>query len=325
MGISLIDPSGNALGLALGLRALGHDVRITIGLGDRFREELVEQVLGGRTVMPDPRAELLVVVDNFADIRWALENDRQLDAPMDPDDPLGPTINPLIYPLRLRRYLDLAAGAQRVVWIDTSDRQAPRERMLAAVPGVQLAREVPVVGADPEWQPFPFLYHPNVLWMEHLRARGLWSVTAVSRPRLLDWVFCGLVDDGRYQGRRRALLQDVIARWPAVRGVVPPLGPFRDVLRWLQCSRLMLDLPGCGEICFRLHEALALGVPILRPWPWTVAMADGLEAVRVTDPTQATVPDHDQVLEIYERCYAPRAAARCVLAALQPVPAHACP
>ncbi|MEO6595262.1 MAG: hypothetical protein ABIP94_10965 [Planctomycetota bacterium] len=148
--------------------------------------------------------------------------------------------------------------------IDMSDKGAPREIGFEALPNATLfARECAVGDAGP-WRPFPFLYNHVLLWLEHLRPAYEWFVPANQRRFVSDWAFCGTIEHPRYGDRRRLALVQAVQRWSQLRGAIATQIPFVDVLRMLQATQFGLDLPGAGELCFRLHESLALGTPVLR-------------------------------------------------------------
>ena len=77
------------------------------------------------------------------------------------------------------------------------------------------------------------------------------------------------------------------------------------------------DLPGAGELCFRMHECLALGVPVLQPEPFTIAVPPGLEQVVSDEPELLERLDPEAVRAVYLDCCSPRAAAQMLLAAVQ--------
>ncbi|HLQ38717.1 MAG TPA: hypothetical protein VK348_12990 [Planctomycetota bacterium] len=323
MRIAFLDHSGCGLGLAIGLVELGHHVAYTgpqrwagdpHGDVERMIRELLDRYCGGNTPRVDTDADLLVILDGFADLLDSLHAGRQVVCRIDLAAPLRATLNPLIYPERLRLWLQLASAARSVVAIDCSDLRGPCEPAFERLPHCALlAREVGRDETGP-WRPFPFLYNPVLLWLEHLRPQREWLVPGSSRRATWDWAFCGTVDHPRYRGRRQALLQEVGRRWPGLRGCVPTTVPFAEVLRVLQSSRCGLDLPGAGELCFRLHECLALGVPVLRPWPFSIALPPGVEAAIVRDPAASPALDLEAVRAVHLQHYAPRVAAAALLA-----------
>ncbi|MEM7205538.1 MAG: hypothetical protein AAF628_35100 [Planctomycetota bacterium] len=331
MRVAVVDPSSVGLGLALGLIELGHKVAYTPGVrpagvapgpADGFVDQLVERVLGGARRLPDPSADLLVFVDAWSGGLQALERREQHGAPFDPNEALLATVNPAMYPHRLRSCLELLGSAPRVAVIDVSDQNGPREPVFEGLAGVTLlAREVRLADAGSPWSPWPYLYNPAMLWLEWLCPRANWFIPRGRRSIDLDWVFCGVVDHPRYGGRRRARLAEIRQRFPAARSRVPPLTTsFTDVVRLLQASAAGLDLPGTGEICFRLHEALALDVPMLRPWPFTVHLPAGLSDAFVAAPGRATQMPPGAVRALYEAYYAPACAAQSLLDAVASTP-----
>ncbi|MFO1077275.1 MAG: hypothetical protein U1E73_06060 [Planctomycetota bacterium] len=157
--------------------------------------------------------------------------------------------------------------------------------------------------------------------MQRLRPRHDWWIPPARRRAVLDWTFCGTVDHPRYGGRRAAAIAAIRERWPFLRGDVCERASFADVVGRLQAARACLDLPGAGELCFRVHEALTLGVPLWRPEPFGVHTAPGLEAVIGGDPRALGELDPHAVSAIAESCYSPRAAATALLAAVESISA----
>lgn len=322
MRIAVLDISGGGLGLGLGLVQLGHEVRYLgpeawpgdpQGELDEQRRQLIEHHFAGEARCDDGD-ELLVVYGSFADELRAMHLQLYFDQRYCPEAPLRPTLNPLVYPARLQLALTWASAAPRVVVVDGSDARALREPVFEQLPNTTLlAREVGRT-EQTAWRPFPFLYNPVLLWLETLRPEQEWLVPAERRAPQWDWGFCGTVDHPRYGDRRRRGIAEVQQCWPGGRGVVATTASFGDVLRVLQSVRCGLDLPGAGEICFRLHEYLALGVPVLRPSPFGVVLPVGVHRAIVAGPEQLAGLDVDAVRAIYRARYAPRAAAATLLA-----------
>lgn len=327
MRIVVQDPSGSGLGVALGLGELGHEVRYrgparraepAPGSFEQLRQRLVAHRFGAGVARDDDTGDLLVAVDTFADILGTLGRGIGTDLPMDAGDPFAHTLNPLVYPARLQRWCDLVGRAPRVAVVDLSDAAAPLEPLFEALPGATLlSREGG--GAGGTWQPFPYLYNNVLLAIENLHhERDWWHPPAHRRPDV-DWTFCGTVRHPRYGDHRLRALDEARQRWPHLRNRVASDVSFVDVLRLLQCTRYGLDLPGAGELCFRLHESLALGTPVLRLGPGRVQLAPGLERAVTDDPVAFTPPDAFAVRELYREHYAPRAAATALLAAVDRV------
>jgi hypothetical protein len=322
------DPTGSGLGLAIGLVELGHAVtyRGTRGGGGsadaptaRLQRDLVRRCFGAGDANEHADGDLLVAVDTFADFLHALENGIGAGAPMDPHDAFAATHNPLVYPERLRRWLDLASRAPRLCVVDLSDAGAPREVAFEALPQATLLfREQSARGGP--WQPFPYLYNNVLLAVEHLHAEHEWWRPSARRSASVDWTFCGTLHHPRYGDRRLRALATANRRWPTLRGHVAIGAPFVEVLHLLQSTRYCLDLPGAGELCFRLHEALALGTPLLRLGPGRVELPAGLAGVVTCDPERLAPADAETVRDVYRGHYAPRAAAAALLRATQSQP-----
>ncbi len=113
------------------------------------------------------------------------------------------------------------------------------------------------------------------------------------------------------------MLSELPGKWPQLQGTVQAGASFLEVLRTLQSVRFGIDLPGIGELCFRLHECLALGTKVVRPTPGQIAVPRGLEAVVVRDPAELRDYQPDTVRAVYKALYSPRAAAAWFLAGVR--------
>lgn len=322
MRVEVVDPSGGGLALAIGLAQLGHEVAhrgptswaaAAPGSPARCSRELQQRFLRPAHDGDAP-ADLLVIVDVFADLLHQLQSGSGC-RPDDPDrDPLRDDASVLAYPRRLAFYLERAAAAPAVAVVDMADRRDERESAFAGLPQATLfARECAAHGDGP-WRPFPFLFNQVMLWLELLRPRDEWWIAPAARRPRVDWAFCGSLDHPRYGGRRRVMLDELARRWPGSRGEVMSTAPFLDVLRTLQSARFGVDLPGAGELCFRLHECLALGVPVVRPFAGDQAVPRGLADVLAADPAALRVWQPDAVAAFAAAHYCPRAAASWLLA-----------
>ncbi len=232
-------------------------------------------------------------------------------------DPLQDDAGALVYPHRLRYWLERAQAADRVAVVDMSDHAGPREVAFEALPNARLfAREAPAQ-AGGRWRPLPFLYNAVVLWLEYTRPPREWWFLPERRRHDWDCAFCGTVDHPRYGGARRRVLETLDGLWPGSRGIVQSGIPFAEVMGLWQAARCGVDLPGQGALCFRLHECLAVGTPLWRPVPSRVALPDGLLPVVFADPRDLPAADPDEVRAVYLEHYAPRAAAERLLDGLQ--------
>lgn len=310
MRIDIWDPTGCGLGLGLGLRQLGHRV-VFAGPqfwwdngSDRMLRDLHAFAFEPAHARHDPAdSDLLILVEVFADRRAALG-----------DEPPATALTE--YEARVRGWLDIAARAKRVVILDASDRRDGREQAFAALPDVTLlARECSLQERGP-WRAFPFLYNNVLLFAETMASNGNWFVPFAQRQSQWDWAFCGTIEHPRYGDRRGRALARLLERWPGLTGRIVERAPFVDVLRDLQASRCGIDLAGAGQLCFRLHEYLALGLPIVRDEPFPVRIASGIAAAIRSDPIAAAAIRAEEVHDVYRRCYAPRAAAEWLLACL---------
>ncbi|MFT7534680.1 MAG: hypothetical protein ACI85K_000629 [Hyphomicrobiaceae bacterium] len=325
MRVEVIDPSGHGIGTAIGLLELGHAVRYVGAHSLRpgsaqlqhMRHELIEHMFGGSQKAAG-ESDLLVIVDVFGDYLQCFDSGIG-PAGVAVTDPMQDNAGVLIYPHRLQFLCDRAQAASRVAVIDMSDHGCYREPAFEALPNAHLfAREVHATD-DGAWRPFPFLYNLAMLWAEYTRPQSQWLVTERS-TKTWDWVFCGTLAHERYGRKREAAIQVLAERWPELTGAVLAQIPFHEVLCALQSVRLGLDLPGVGELCFRLHECLAVGTPVWRPFTRHVALPAGLQDIVIADPSEASVSDPEAVRAIYAERYAPMAAARWLLAGIDAPP-----
>lgn len=318
MRVEVVDPSGLGLGLAIGLLELGHDVHYTPCCSPRdqgscvgeMRRELIDHMFGnGQPSVADP--DLLVLIDVSADLlRCLARGEDASDTAV--THPLQDDAGVLVYPSRLHYFVERAQAAPRVAVIDMSDVHGPRECAFEALPHVQLfAREVHG-SREGAWQSFPFLYNLAMLWLEYLRPTTEWLVEK-DRPQQWDWAFCGTIAHERYARKREAAIAVLASRWPELRGTVISQVSFRDVLGILQSIRFGLDLQGAGQLCFRLHECLALGTPVWQPLPSDLHLPAGLSSVLFADPANAPSTDVASVRAIYAQHYGPAAAATWLL------------
>lgn len=281
----------------------------------RMRTELIERMFGG-SEKPRGGSDLLVVVDVFGDYLQCLDTGFGPEG-VPVTDPMQDDAGVMVYPHRLQFLCERMQEADRVAVIDMSDHGAYREPALEFLPDARLlAREArgDEVGA---WSPYPFLYNVAMLWLEYVQPQSCWLLSQRSSPRW-DWAFCGTLAHERYGQKRKAAVQVLASRYPHLTGGVLAKVPFHEVLGALQSVRFGLDLPGVGELCFRLHECLAVGTPVWRPFRRRVELPTGLRDVVAAEPDDLVVTDRDEVRSIYAEHYAPMAAARHLLAAMEP-------
>ncbi|MFT4515747.1 MAG: hypothetical protein ACI91B_004466, partial [Planctomycetota bacterium] len=309
------------MGAAIGLLELGHEVRYvgahSLRPGSaqlqRMRHELIEHMFGGsQEAVGD--SDLLVIVDVFGDYLQCFDK-RIGPTGVEATDPMQDDAGVMIYPHRLQFLCERAQAASRVAVIDMSDHGSYREPAFEALPNTCLfGREVSDTDTG-AWRPFPFLYNFVMLWLEYTQPQSKWLVAERSN-KAWDWAFCGTLAHERYGQKRKAAIEVLARRWPELTGGVLAQIPFSEVLGALQSVRFGLDLPGVGELCFRLHECLAVGTPVWRPFRRHVALPSGLNQVVVTDPAELSVTDPEAVRAIYAEHYAPMAAARWLLAGI---------
>jgi len=289
---------------------LGHEVRYVATQPSAedsmasMRRELVDHMFGSASPSADG-ADLLILVDVFGDRLYHQHAAGGAGA----ED----------YRERLQRYRQRAAAAERTLVLDMSDRRQFREVVFEELPNVQMFARESLGDHTERWRPFPFLYNLPMLWLEYLQPETSWLVRE-GRSKEWDWVFCGTIQHPRYEHRRELAIDLLARRWPDLRGLVISHESYQDVLGALQSARAGLDLPGLGEVCFRLHECLALGTPVWRPFANEVALPPGLGDVIVKDPKDLRITEVDDVRDLYQQHYAPRASATWLLERLEAAP-----
>lgn len=338
--IEVVDPGEHGLGPALGLVELGHEVRYVDGGGGlaqrdevaprdevaRMRRELSERFLGGRHDEPRGDADLTIVFGVFADQLQQLQLARRQSGVVSLRWGMGDLIEqggPRSYPVQLQRAAEVLARCGPSCVVDMSDAREPHEPLFEALPEVSLFARERAADAPSPWQPFPFLFNSVVLWLERMAPATDW-LHAARHPRW-DWVFCGTVDGERYGARRSAAIARIARGYPQLAGAVFGDIGFAQVLAVLHSARFGLDLPGVGDLCFRLHECLSVGTPLWRPFPGDVRLPEGLAPLTFAHPDAAPACSADEVRAIAAEHYSPRAAARWLLERAAPPEGYVLP
>lgn len=313
MDISILDFGGNFAGPALGFLAQGHKVSY-FRRGPRQPQESLLARLGWEVDEPVFEADLVVYAASFADEQWAYEVGIQREAPLAPEDPFFHSINPLQRRVRDRYLEPKLEKAQCLVMVDMSDAGEIIDPFYVNVGHCHFKREIPFYGydTDVEVHPFPFLYHPGLLSMEWGVGLKNFELPLEARRKRKEILFTGTVDHWRYFGRRRLLLEQFSRAHPDVPvRVVEGTLSMLDVWKALQLSWAGLYLPGRGQLCFRLHELAALGVPAVAAEPFTARLPEEWHRVLPTDPNALAEPI--EMLEFYHKHYHPIRAAQWVL------------
>ena len=316
MDIGVLDFGGNFVGPTLGLMSLGHQVRWFGARGVEAPMALTSRDAVAAT--PPLDAELLILAASFADESWAAEVGVQLDQPWDPKDPLRASINPQQRPVR-DAWIDEYVDQKKLVLVDVSDCGERLDPWFARRGIVRFQRERPIWDWPVEVEPFPFLYHPQMLELEF----GGRLVDIVLSPEVRkdrdEVLFCGTVDHWRYFGSRRRELTILESQTLANAGVrvrVVPAGlPPLELWRELQHARAGLYLHGRGQLCFRLHELAILGVPIVSPLPWGIEVPDAWHEILRSD--LGDLPAPLEVLSFYHDHYHPSRAAEWLLRGIE--------
>ena len=312
--LAFLDFTQTLLGPALALRRSGLAVHYFDGVRDParipgYRKVLLESCFGAVAVEPCFTARRIIYSESFSDAWWALQEGQQTDAPIVIEDPFAASIHPLQVDLRLEQLQPRLETVDDLVVVDMSDLAVPLHPKFLELPGTKLKREIaPSAATELGITPYPFLYNPVLLTLDY--AWGLDACTPDARTPLRDGWFCGTIGHARYGGRRKSALQAIVARHPGARfaihdGDVPTLENLREVQR----SRTVLHPPGRGTICFRTHEALRFGVPMLVEQRPQIALPELLQASFITELTDAEEASAAAV-RCYQECYSPEAAGR---------------
>ena len=316
MEIGVLDFGGNFVGPSLGLMSLGHRVRWFGARGVEAPLALTSR----DCVEPTPPldAELVILAASFADESWAAEVGIQLDQPWDPKDPLRASINPKQRGVR-DAWIDEHVDCKRLVLVDVSDCGERLDPWFAQRGAVRFQRERPLWDWPVDVEPFPFLYHPQMLELEFC-GRLVDVILAPDQREGRDEVlFCGTVDHWRYFGARRRELsllerQGLANRETQLR-IVPCGLPPLELWRELQHARAGLYLHGRGQLCFRLHELAALGVPMLAPTPWGIQVPRAWHDIVRRDLD--SLPEPLEILSFYHDHYHPCRAAEWLLRGIE--------
>lgn len=312
MDIGILDFGGNFAGPALGLLAQGHEVSY-FRTGPRQPQESLLARLGWEVSQPHFRADLVIVAASFADEAWAYELGIQREAPLAPHDPFFFSINPLQRRAR-DRWLErrLRELEHRLVMVDMSDCGEVLDPFFAAHGTWRFKRELPSYGFETEVMPFPFLYHPSLLSMEWTVGLERMELPLEARQSRDEILFAGTVGHWRYFGRRRMLLDRIKRRFGAeALRVIEGGMTCVEVWNALQLCRAGLYLAGRGELCFRLHECAALGVPLLAAEELTIQVPDAWRRVFPRSLQELRQPA--EMLAFYHKHYHPIRAAQYLL------------
>ncbi|MCB9880596.1 MAG: hypothetical protein H6832_13810 [Planctomycetes bacterium] len=312
MDIGILDFGGNFAGAALGLLAQGFEVSY-FRTGPRKPQESLLARLGWEVSEPYLRADLVIVAGSFADEAWAYELGIQREAPLAPEDPFFFSINPLQRRVR-DRWLEprLRECEHRLAVVDMSDCGEMLDPFLAQHGNWKFKRELPAYGFDVPVEPFPFLYHPTLLTMEWSVGLDRLELPHEARQSRDEIFFAGTLQHWRYFGRRRALIHRFQKRFPRESLRVIENGmTCVEVWNELQLARAGLYLPGRGELCFRLHECAAFGVPLVAAEELSISVPDAWTRMLPTDPSK--LRSSAEVLAFYHKHYHPIRAAQWLL------------
>ncbi len=305
MDISVLDIGGNFAGPAIGLRALGHRVlyyRSEPSWLSRFRLAVAQPVFD---------ADLVVVAGSFADEQRILTQGAEAPGKLFPDEPLAESPHPAQRAVRDLWLMPRLAATKELVFVDVSD-SSDVDAELLRFGGTYLKRECAL--GDPlskEVSPFPFLYHPILLELEWCDRLGGVLVPFEQRQQRNEILFAGMLSHERYANRREELFVRFATENPSVVTRSLHSSSLGQVWEQLQCARASLYLAGAGQLCFRLHELAALGVPAIMPEPWTIDVPDAWHDI--LPPTLAQLRSPSDMLRFYRDHYHPKRAAEWLL------------
>ena len=311
MDVSVIDIGGNFIGPALGFELLGHKVSY---FSDRHGGpfDFLRSRFSANLEQPLLHANLVIYAASFSDEAWALELDLQLDAPIKADEPFFSTINPGQARIRQKFLLPRLACVPNLVMVDMGDSGDVLDPDFLQFGMAHFKRELPVYGHGAKVQPFPFLYAPGLLDIEWRVELSDLHLPPQKRQQRAGALFAGTIGHWRYFGRRRLLLSRFTTAHPEVQ-VQLIEGGYSQGRTWelLQEFEYGLYLPGRGDLCFRMHEAGALGVPMLRLQDFDIEVPKSYRQHFPMDPGLLKRPQ--EMLAFYMSTYHPVHAARWIL------------
>lgn len=313
MEIGILDYGGNFCGPALGLALRGHRIHYRgIGGFEPGDPTLRLFAQGGHPCFeaelePILAAPLVIVSASFADESWCRELGIQGEAPVRPEDPLFSSINPKQAEFRNRWLEKRLKKTRRLVLVDMSD-EGRIDPWFCAFGDLHFKREIPLWEEPEGILPFPYLYHPQLLRTEFSGQLDKIRVSPDVFGSVRGAFFGGTLGHWRYGGRRLRILERVRRSYPEVPIRVAESGlsvlQTWEQMQWTQAG---LYLPGKGELCFRLHELAALGVPCWAPFEASIHLPDPWQEVLRSHPGNLLLPT--QMLSFYLHHYHPSKAA----------------
>lgn len=322
--ISFLDFTYTLLGPAAALRAAGHTVSVFVPDNPfhtpgahlaEYHAFLLDRCFGGGAARPDLDADVVIYGESFSDAYDALLRGYQLDAAL-PEDPLRQSIHPMALERRLDLFFGEWAAHPGLVLADMSDLTTPLHPVFRDHPGPRLKRECKPEHLPQGIAPYPFLFHPYLLALEMVGGLEGIRATAARQPVRDGW-FCGTLRHPRYGSRRDQALVAIADRHPHARLEICSGGmPTSRNLAEMMASRTCLHPPGRGELCFRGHEASALGVPLLVDEPPAVVMPDAYRGM--FHRRMEEIPTRAEVLRAYRETASPARAGETLLAGVNP-------
>jgi hypothetical protein len=252
-------------------------------------------------------APLVIIAASFADETWCRELGIQGEAPVRPEDPLFASINPKQAEFRNRLLEKKLHKIRRLVLVDMSD-EGSLDPWFCAHGDNHFKRELPLWEEQAGVEAFPYLYHPQLLRAEFAGQLDPIRVSPHVFGRLEGAFFGGTLGHWRYGGRRLRILERLRRKYPSIPIQIAQSGlSVLETWKTMQRSQAGLYLPGKGELCFRLHELAALGVPCWAPFEPSIQLPKAWQEVLQPDPGVLALPT--QMLSFYLRHYHPTKAA----------------
>jgi hypothetical protein len=312
MRIGILDVGGNFFGCSWGLTRLGHQVHYCpVGVAP-YLEELGKQLFEWRET-PDTEVDLFVYAASFVDETWTLDAGIRPDAPVDPRQPLLPSIHPDQALIR-RRWLEENLQLRcPLVLVDLSDNDYYQDPWFEQQDVLRLRRELATWRDSDGVLPFPWLYQPSLLWCEIVHGFESLLIHPDQKQQRQELLFAGTVDHWRYRGSRQRALRQLRSRYPEWSLRVESQTPLLSVWEQLQQAYAGIYLHGHGQICFRLHELCALAVPALAPELFDVQVPEPWKRILASEIEDLATPN--EMFRFYLEEYHPVRAAAALLRA----------
>jgi hypothetical protein len=285
--VTILDRFGQQLGLALGLRELGFRIEywmdrmysqdmLQIPHYSVFKQPVKEIILRQfDSVLEKPKTGAITVwIESFTD--WY------------------DTLNDAAYGIQM---LSQLPGIADAIVFDSSDNTIGC--IIPELPGRVFLKRETAQNQSARWKPFSYLHSFFLLG----------TLSAITLPQATDRYDYDLIWMGSLHSERNHWLEAARAT-----GTLKELHVgFFPYLLALSHTRAGLYLPGRGWICYRLHELLALGVPLVYVEP-PILLNFPIREMGITIDEYISgcrdFPSRRRIKELHEEFYSPRACAR---------------